>query len=404
MNPLNHTLLKLLRLTSACSISAVCLTVCATAAFSAKPSPGDLGNQNTGVGADALTNNTTGTNNTAAGYRALFSNTTGDGNTGIGSQALMSNITGNSNAANGFLALSTNTIGSANTANGSQALNFNTVGNENTANGNNALFNNTTGNDNVANGASSAFHNTVGAFNTANGANSLFTNSSGSFNVADGGFSLSQSTGSNNIALGYAAGTNLTTGNFNIDIGNQGVEGESSTIRIGTDGNHVATFIAGINNATVTGTAVLIDANGQLGTILSSRRFKEDVKPMNQASEAVLSLKPVTFRYKHELDAKATPQFGLIAEEVEKVNPALVSRDANGKANSVRYESINAMLLNEFLKEHARVEELESVLARQGETLDLLKSRLERQEAQLQKVNARLDVHQSAARLVENSQ
>src|SRR5205814_2591240 len=161
-----------------------------------------------------------------------------------------------------------------------------------------------------------------------------------------------------NIALGDSAGTNLTTGSNNIDIGNKGKAGESQYIRIGTKGTHTHTLVAGISGATVAGgVGVIIDTNGHLGTVVSSERFKDKVKPMDKASEVILALKPVTFRYKKELDPAGIPQFGLVAEEVEKVNPDLVARDADGKVYTVRYEAVNAMLLNEFLKEHRKVEE-----------------------------------------------
>src|SRR5205823_5385092 len=171
----------------------------------------------------------------------------------------------------------------------------------------------------------------------------------------------------------------------NIDIGNEGVAGESNTIRIGTQGDRVPgqtrTFIAGINGVTVRGTAVFVNANGQLGTTPSSQRFKTEIKPMDKASEAILALQPVTFRYKQELDPEGIPQFGLIAEEVEKVNPDLVARDAEGKVYTVRYEAVNAMLLNEFLKEHRKVEEQERKINEQEATIAPLNSRLTKQEA-----------------------
>ena len=171
--------------------------------------------------------------------------------------------------------------------------------------------------------------------------------------------SFNNTTGSNNIALGFNAGFNLTTGSNNIDIGNTGVAaGESNTIRIGTEGTQKATFIAGISGVTVAGgVGVIIDTNGHLGTVVSSARFKDEIKPMDKASEAILALQPVTFRYKKELDPDGIPQFGLVAEQVEKVNPDLVARDEQGKPYTVRYEAVNAMLLNEFLKEHRKVEE-----------------------------------------------
>jgi hypothetical protein len=199
------------------------------------------------------------------------------------------------------------------------------------------LFN-TTGSDNTANGGSALFFNTTGSGNTANGFQALYRNA----------------TGSSNIALGINAGLNLTTGSNNIDIGNVGIADEANTIRIGTDGTQTKTFIAGISGTAVMGTPVKVNAAGQLGTVPSSQRFKDEIRPMDKASEAILALKPVTFRYKKEVDPEGIPQFGLVAEDVEKVNPDLVVRDSEGKVFTVRYEAVNAMLLNEFLKEHRK--------------------------------------------------
>jgi hypothetical protein len=255
-----------------------------------------------------------------------------------------------------------NTTGAGNTGNGSQALYYNTVGNENTADGNTALGSNTTGNQNTATGAAALYYNTTGFQNTAHGGQALYYNT-GNFNTACGFEALYlNTTGSYNIALGYYSGANLTTGGYNIDIGNSGVAGESGTIRIGTSGNQTATFVAGITGTPVSGVAVVVDANGQLGITASSERFKDEIKPMDKTSEAIFDLKPVRFQYKHEVDPKQAPQFGLIAEQVEKVDPDLVARDAAGEVYTVRYEAVNAMLLNEFLKEHRRVEELESAV------------------------------------------
>jgi Chaperone of endosialidase len=199
------------------------------------------------------------------------------------------------------------------------------------------LFN-TTGSDNTANGGSALFFNTTGSGATANGFQALYRNA----------------TGSSNIALGINAGLNLTTGSNNIDIGNVGIADEANTIRIGTDGTQTKTFIAGISGTAVMGTPVKVNAAGQLGTVPSSQRFKDEIRPMDKASEAILALKPVTFRYKKEVDPEGIPQFGLVAEDVEKVNPDLVVRDSEGKVFTVRYEAVNAMLLNEFLKEHRK--------------------------------------------------
>jgi hypothetical protein len=207
---------------------------------------------------------------------------------------------------------------------------------------------------------------------------------------------LLNTTGNNNIAVGYLAGSNLTTSDNNIDVGNNGVSGESNTIRIGTTGTRTATFIAGITGTTVAGgVGVLIGSNGRLGTINSSARYKENIQPMDKASETILALKPVMFRYNEELDPEGIPQFGLVAEEVEKVNPDLVARDEEGKPYTVRYEAVNAMLLNEFLKEHRRLEELEaSVVA--------LQSIVKEQASEMRAVRDEIKSCPSAVRVVTN--
>jgi hypothetical protein len=299
-------------------------------------------------------------------------------NTFLGDEALSSNTTGSSNTAIGFEALFSNTIGFFNTANGSQALQSNTTGISNTANGAGALFNNTTGNDNTATGAGALVSNTTGSFNTVTGLSALSSNTTGFNNTANGWHALQMTTGSNNIAVGAEAGINLTSGNNNIDIGNPGVAGESRTIRIGTRQTHRATFIAGISGATVpAGMAVIVDGSGHLGTVVSSARFKDEIKPMDKASEAILALKPVTFHYKQEIDPDGIPQYGLVAEEVEKINPALVARDDQGKVYTVRYEAVNAMLLNEFLKEHRTVQELKKEIAALTATVQKVSAQVE---------------------------
>ena len=214
---------------------------------------------------------------------------------------------------------------------------------------------------------------------------------------------FSNTRGSSNIALGSGAGGALTIGSNNIDIGNAGVAGESAKIRIGTKPTHKNTYIAGIYGVTMSrGVGVLIDSSGHLGTSTSSARFKDAIKPMDEASEAILALKPVTFRYKHELDPERIPQFGLVAEQVEKVNPDLVACDADGKAYSVRYEAVNAMLLNEFLKEHrkgqgqdATISQLKTELAQQQKEIKAL-------SAQIQKVSAQLEASKPAPQVVNN--
>jgi hypothetical protein len=285
--------------------------------------------------------------NTAEGTDALFSLTTGSENTAIGFDALFFNTTGGNNTANGFGALAFNTTGVNNTANGVDALRNNTIGNNNTADGENALLSNTTG--------------------------------------------------SSNIALGNEAGANLTTGSNNIDIGNAGVAGEANRIRVGTKGTQKATFIAGISGVTVAGgVGVIVDTNGHLGTVVSSARFKDGIKPMEKASEVILALKPVTFRYKKDLDPEGVPQFGLVAEQVEKVNPDLVARDDQGKPYTVRYEAVNAMLLNEFLKEHRRVEEQATTIAQQRKDFQASITKLEATVAQQQKDFQTMDAQQQA--------
>jgi hypothetical protein len=241
---------------------------------------GCLTDFNTVLGEDALLNNTTGANNTATGFNALFSNTTGSHNTAIGLVALETNTTGNFNTAIGYLALSNNTRGSNNTATGVSALFFNTTGSGNTATGAFALNLNTTGNNNVAVGEYALHDNTDGNSNTAIGVDALLNNN-----------------GDNNIALGKSAGANLTTGSNNIYIGSPGDSaGESNKIRIGTAGTQSRTFIAGISGVSVpAGVGVIVGTDGKLGTAVSSARFKDEIKPMDKASEAILALKPVTF-------------------------------------------------------------------------------------------------------------
>jgi uncharacterized coiled-coil protein SlyX len=381
------------------------------------------GYANTATGLRALFENTTGIYNTAHGDSALYSNTTGAEDTADGAFALFHNTTGSNNTANGDTALLGNTTGSDNTANGAQALLRNTTGEGNTANGVAALAINTTGGGNTANGTNALYSNTIGNNNTVNGGSALFSNTTGGDNTADGSGALSfNTTGSANIALGDNAGLNLTTGNNNIDIGALGVAGESNKIRIGTVGTQQATFIAGISGVTVAGgVGVIVDSNGQLGTVVSSERFKDEIKPMDKASEAILALKPVTFHYKKELDPEGVPQFGLVAEQVEKVNPDLVARDAQGEIYTVRYEAVNAMLLNEFLKEHRTVQELKSTAAKQEATITQLKSTVAQQQkdfqaaaaheqeqigaltADLQKVSAQVEMSRPAPQMAGNS-
>jgi hypothetical protein len=248
----------------------------------------------------------------------------------------------------------------ANTANGANALNSLTTGNTNVAFGYNALFSNQTGYFNTAIGANALYTNTSGFRNVAGGYNALFSNQTGNFNTAIGFRALYQNTGSNNVVLGFNAGSSLTDGNGNVCIGYNvlGVAGENNTTRI-----------SNIYSSVASARAVYINSDKKVGTLVSSRRFKEEIKPMENASEAILTLKPVSFRYKKEIEPSGSIMFGLIAEDVEKVDPDLVTRNDKGEAETVRYEAVNAMLLNEFLKEHCTVEERDRVLEEQDRTI-----------------------------------
>jgi len=277
----------------------------------------------------------------------------------------------------------------------------------NTVLGDDALLNNS-GSTNTAIGFEALFSNTTGSYNTGNGANALLSNRTGNNNTGNGLSTLNNNTtGNNNIALGALAGTNLTTGSNNIYIDSRGRSTESGTIRIGTQQGR--TFVAGISGVTVAGgVGVIVDTNGQLGTVVSSKRFKDGIKSMDKASEAILALKPVTFRYKHELDPEGVPQFGLVAEDVEKVNPDLVARDDEGKPYTVRYEAVNAMLLNEFLKEHRKVQEQAGTIAQQRRDFEGAIAKQQKQiealTAGLRKVSAQLELTKSAPQTVLNNQ
>jgi len=363
------------------------------------------GSGNTATGADALIGNGNGNENTATGSGALqVSNA--DDNTATGFTALNQNTTGIFNTATGVAALFNNTTGSNNTATGLDALVSNTNAGGNTATGFEALFSNTTGPINTATGAYALYSNTTGQSNVATGVDALYHNQIGHDNTADGYLALLNSKGSNNTALGSNAGASLTTGNNNIDIGANvlGNAGEANTIRVGKQGTQKSTFVAGIYPTAVTGSTVVISSAGKLGIATSSARFKNQIKPMENASEAVLALKPVTFRYKEEVDPDQAPQFGLVAEEVEKVSPDLVIHDEEGKPFTVRYEAVNAMLLNEFLKEHEtaledhrKVEEQQAMIAQMKKQIDAL-------TAGLQKVSDQMELAKAASQTIATNQ
>jgi trimeric autotransporter adhesin len=361
-----RTMNPLIRLKTTTSVSLVAFGLACFGllpdAQAVSPAPdGGYPGGNTAEGQDALLSLTTGGFNTAVGFLSLKSDTTNSFNTAIGAGALLAN-TADKNTATGAGALLSNTTGLFNTANGAFALLINTTGNANAANGKGALLNNTTGSSNTAIGVSALNDNT---------------------------------TGNNNTALGVNAGSNATTGFGNVYVGASmsGVAGESNS-----------TYIRNVNTTTVSGggsDTVTVDlTTGLLGHLSSSLRYKEDIKPMNSASEALYRLKPVTYHYKKEIDRTQSPAFGLIAEEVAQVNPDLVAHNSKCQPESVHYEMVNAMLLNEFLKEHRKVEQLtkdfESKLAEQQKQIEAL-------TAGLQKVSAQLEVSKPAPQTVLNN-
>ena len=343
------------------------------------PRVATVGN-NSRLGGNAFQSNTTGTFNTAMGFNTLRENTTGRGNTATGSGGLRENITGTYNTAIGFSALLLNTEGNNNTASGVAALRDNTTGKNNTANGFIALFRNTEGNNNTASGVQALFRNTegdnntasglnalrnnqTGNNNTASGLNALLLNTDGSNNTATGTSALRNTTGDNNIAIGSSAGLNATTGSFNIYIGNPGVAAESNTIRIGN--GQTSAFIAGVQVVPP-----------------SSKRFKEDIHDMGEASTSLMRLRPVTFHYKQEYDSgDGRLQYGLIAEEVAEVYPELVVYDDQGRVKTVLYQQFSGMLLNELQKQHRQTQVQKEQLAELTERLTRLEQVLTAQQS-----------------------
>jgi hypothetical protein len=361
-------------------LSIACFVFLSKSEAVSPPPDGGYPGGNTAEGQSALLSRTSGTYNTALGVYSLLILTSGNFCTGVGAGTLLSNSA------------------DENTATGAGALFSHIDGGGNTANGAFALFSHTSGIDNTVVGDRALLLTTTGGFNTAIGQAAMLNNDSGSSNVAIGVQALGNNTsGSNNIVLGNVAGTGVTTANDVICIGAGGENVDSSC------------YIGGIFNATSSGgTAVFINSSGKLGTSTSSQRFKEQIKPMEQASEALFALKPVSFHYKKEIDPQRTKQFGLVAEDVEKVSGDLVVRDKEGKPYSVRYDQVNAMLLNEFLKEHHKIEELEATVARQQKRFESKVAEQNRQidalRSDLQKVTARIEMAKTVPEALASNQ
>jgi len=391
------------------TVALLCLAATGSRVQAVTPPPdGGYPGGNTAEGQNALLSRTTGGFNAAIGWLSLRGLTTGSFNTGVGAGtlalnnadqntatgagALLSNTIGSFNTAHGAFALFTNTEGGGNTATGLQSLFHNTIGNANTATGEAALFNNSSGNDNTANGDSTLVNNVTGEGNVAIGSQALHSNTAGSANTAVGGGALFSSTGTGNIAIGFNAGNNVSTA--------------SSVICIGLPGQDVSNscYIGNIFNVTSSGgTAVFINSDGKLGTTTSSKRFKKEIKPMDKASEAIFALKPVSFRYTKDVDRAGTSQLGLVAEDVEKVSPDLVVRDKNGEIYSVRYEAVNAMLLNEFLKEHRKNEEQQATIAQLKKEMETVVARLKEQDSEIQRVSAQIEVSKAVGQTALNN-
>jgi len=363
-------------------------------AFAVSPAPdGGYPGGNTAEGQAALLSLTTGGFNTAVGFFSLRSDTTGQLNTALGAGALLAN-TADDNTATGVGALLSNTTGPVNTANGAFALFSNTTGGFNTANGYQALLSNTTGTKNTAIGLNALQNNSSGADNTAIGYQALLSNNTAGANTAIGFSALENSTGNGNTAVGFGAGDSVT--------------GASNVICIGTTGNDVSNscYIGSIAGQTVGagGSTCYVDNDGKLGVFLSARRFETDIADMGAASEALLALRPVAFHYKPELDKTGIPQFGLIAEEVAKVNPDLVTHDAKGEISTVRYEAVNVMLLNEFLKEHSEFLKEHQTVQQQQKQIDVLRAELKEQREFIQKLNDKVELNKPAPQTVLKNQ
>jgi len=389
---------------------------------------------NVAVGFQALHSDTTGNQNTATGYKALFLNTTGGKATAYGSQALYNNDTGNNNVATGFNTLFSNTSGNNNTGNGFRTLNFNN-GDDNTATGFNALYNNRTGVQNTATGSQALLHNFAASNNTGTGFQALFNNTTSELNVAVGDSALASFNGTTatdgaNTALGSIALTAETSGQENTAVGRRALESltagshntavgwragdnvltASGTVCIGSStagaNDNDTTYIRNVGTTLQPFSAGVVDfvtvrlSDNRLGRNASSQRYKENIKAMDKASEAIYQLKPVTYRYKKAIDPNQNLDYGLVAEDVAKIDPKLAIRDGNGQIESVRYMAIYNMMLNELIKEHRKVEQLQATVAQQQKGMEVLTAQFKEQVSQIQKVSAQLEVNKPTQKVV----
>jgi hypothetical protein len=391
---------------------------------------GDLGNGNTVEGSGALQNLSTGIHNNAFGNQTLNLNTTGSYNSATGSQALKAN-TGDNNTAMGFQSLVINTTGDDNTAYGWRALFHNTIGNGNVAVGREALSQNTDAGDNSVNGANTAVgfralqfattsggvpgdantgvgwlalqSNTIGQANTGIGSLALQAMIIGQRNSGFGRRAMEFATGNDNTGVGWRAGDNVTTASGVICIGSStNGQNDNNTTYIGNVGSTIQPFSAGV----VDFVTVRLSDN-RLGHTASSRRYKEDIQSMDKASEVIYQLKPVTYHYKKDIEPTQNLDYGLVAEDVAKIDPKLAIRDGKGQIESVRYMAIYNMMLNEFLKEHRTVEDLkstvakqEAIIAQQQKGMELLAASLKDQAAQIQRVSAQVEVNKPTPKVV----
>jgi Chaperone of endosialidase len=392
----------------------ICFALSPSAHAVVPPPDGAYSNFTTAEGQNALQSLTTGVANTALGAYSLFSTIDKSFNTAVGAGALDLN-NGDSNTAVGAAALLVNTSGIENTAIGTAALEFNDTGSGNAATGALALSSNSTGSFNTAIGHLALSSNTIGSSNMAVGESALLVNTTGDGNVAIGVSALRNNNASENVAIGHNAGLNMTEGSHTVLIGTSAganIQKAFNVICIGeaagganVSGTCFIGNIVGITTQHNDAVPVVIDSAGQLGTASSSRRYKTDIKTMDKASESILALKPVSFRYKIHKDT--TPQFGLIAEDVAEVNPSLVIYDADGKPYTVRYDAVNAMLLNEFLKEHKKVEQLQSTVTQQQKDFQAIvgwqQKQIEALTAGLQKVSVQLELSKAAPQTVLNT-